>query len=116
VRWAMGVRVSPELTVPEVGEFVRRVFQSWLPLFPGPVQVQNVTVQTPLGESPEGLAGLRAKLTNTPEDSDYIIRKDLIGPKLINCIGIDSPGLTASLAIAEYVEKLENIRRKLSED
>lgn len=54
-------------------------------------------------------AGLRPRLVNTGSlDKDFIIHeesaKNLTG--LINLIGIESPGLTASLAIAEVVERM----------
>lgn len=54
-------------------------------------------------------AGIRPKLSG-PEGKfrDFIIRKETENnqPGLINLIGIESPGLTSSLAIAEYVEDL----------
>ncbi|MBS3808176.1 MAG: NAD(P)/FAD-dependent oxidoreductase [Bacteroidales bacterium] len=54
-------------------------------------------------------AGIRPKLQK-PGDSirDFIIREEGERgfPHFINLIGIESPGLTASLAIAEYVAKL----------
>jgi len=48
-------------------------------------------------------AGVQAKLKN---QFDWVIEPDENYPKLINLIGIDSPGLTACLAIAKYVEEL----------
>lgn len=48
-------------------------------------------------------AGNRAKLKT---GGDFIIRKDAKYPDAINLIGIESPGLTASLAIAEFVKNL----------
>ena len=45
-------------------------------------------------------SGIRAKLS-IDHDSDFIIRADLTNPIFINNIGIDSPGLSASMAIAE---------------
>jgi L-2-hydroxyglutarate oxidase LhgO len=54
-------------------------------------------------------AGIRPKLTGPGEpDADFEIQgPDLHGaPGLINLLGIESPGLTASLAIAAYVEQL----------
>ena len=48
-------------------------------------------------------SGIRAKLKDY---YDFVIERDLDYPNLINLIGIDSPGLTASLAISKYVKKL----------
>ncbi len=45
-------------------------------------------------------AGIRAKLHGHP---DFVIERDAKHPNCINLIGIDSPGLTSSLAIAKYV-------------
>jgi L-2-hydroxyglutarate oxidase LhgO len=55
------------------------------------------------------MAGIRPKLQAAGEDfRDFVIqeesRRDL--PGLINLVGIDSPGLTAALAIAEYVSAM----------
>ena len=48
-------------------------------------------------------AGVRPKLA--PERSDFVVqsRRDHGVPGLINLYGIESPGLTASLALADYV-------------
>jgi len=48
-------------------------------------------------------AGIRAKLSGY---YDYVIERDPIYDNFINLIGIDSPGLTSSLAIAEYTLKM----------
>ncbi len=47
--------------------------------------------------------GLRPKLRSPtdPAEKDFVISQDL--PALINLVGIESPGLTAAPAIAEYV-------------
>ncbi|MBN2531792.1 MAG: NAD(P)/FAD-dependent oxidoreductase [Spirochaetales bacterium] len=55
------------------------------------------------------MAGIRAKRQAPGVDfADFIItgENDKGLPGLINCIGIESPGLTSCLAIAEYVEKI----------
>jgi L-2-hydroxyglutarate oxidase LhgO len=45
-------------------------------------------------------SGIQARCPGYP---DWIIEADPLAPALINLIGVDSPGLTASLAIANYV-------------
>jgi L-2-hydroxyglutarate oxidase LhgO len=47
--------------------------------------------------------GIRAKLQGR---SDFVIERDAKDPRCINLLGIDSPGLTASLAIARYVRDM----------
>jgi len=56
-----------------------------------------------LEELQPDMAGIRPKLQG-PDDPwcDFAIAEDV--PGLVNLVGIDSPGLTASLAIAEEVE------------
>jgi L-2-hydroxyglutarate oxidase LhgO len=56
-----------------------------------------------------GYAGIRTKLkTLSGAPSDFIVRNEKASglPGLVNLFGIESPGLTSSLAIAERVETL----------
>ena len=47
--------------------------------------------------------GISAKLKN---QCDFVVERDPKHPNCINVVGINSPGLTASLAIANYVREL----------
>lgn len=51
------------------------------------------------------MAGIRPRLAADKEFNDFIISEEgkYSFPNVINCIGIESPGLTSSLAIAEYI-------------
>lgn len=52
-----------------------------------------------------GMAGIRPKLQGPNDDfADFIIRQD--APGFINLVGIESPGLTASPAIARFVSQM----------
>ena len=53
-------------------------------------------------------AGIRPKLVSKESKiaADFVIRKEEGFPGFINLLGIESPGLTSSLAIAEYVGTL----------
>ncbi|MDD4004440.1 MAG: NAD(P)/FAD-dependent oxidoreductase, partial [Elusimicrobiaceae bacterium] len=56
-------------------------------------------------------AGIRPRLACYPGTApDFIIRREADKglPDMINLIGIDSPGLTSSLAIAEHIQRLVN--------
>ena len=51
-------------------------------------------------------AGVRPKRATHNGTSDFTIRLERAVPPFINLIGIDSPGLSASMGIAQYVLKL----------
>jgi len=51
-------------------------------------------------------AGIRPKLSRDGLEEDFIISLDRNQPPLINLIAIESPGLSSSMAIAEYVSDL----------
>src|SRR5205823_2055878 len=51
-------------------------------------------------------AGIRPKGVTPNGKSDFTIRLDQAVPPLINLIGIDSPGLSASMAIARHVAEI----------
>jgi hypothetical protein len=51
-------------------------------------------------------AGIRPKHTPATGISDFLIRLESGSPPLINLIGIDSPGLSASLGIGRHVGDL----------
>ncbi len=51
-------------------------------------------------------SGIRPKLKNWEKESDFIVKLDRNDPPFVNLIGIESPGLTSSMAIAIHIEKL----------
>jgi len=54
------------------------------------------------------MSGIRPRLSAQKDFNDFIISEETSRgfPGLINCIGIESPGLTASLAIAEHITRI----------
>ncbi|MCX7703911.1 MAG: NAD(P)/FAD-dependent oxidoreductase [Planctomycetota bacterium] len=70
-------------------EFISRV----QPFFPV-LRVENLRLE---------YAGIQAKPAHT---DDFTIKRSRIHPHMINLVGIDSPGLTSSLAVAKFVALL----------
>ena len=57
------------------------------------------------------MSGIRPKLQGPNDDfRDFVIKEDT--PGFINLVGIESPGLTASPAIARFVKKNTSADRK----
>ena len=53
-------------------------------------------------------------MTGDRRKSDFIISVDREDPPLINLVGIESPGLSAALAIARYVAELPCVRKRFN--
>lgn len=60
-------------------------------------------------------SGIRPRVvTNSRSKSDFIVSVDREDPPLINLIGIESPGLSAALALARYVCDLPSLRSRFT--
>jgi glycerol-3-phosphate dehydrogenase len=56
-------------------------------------------------------SGTRPKRAGSDGNSDFVIRLETAIPPYINLIGIDSPGLSASMAIARHVTRIILLQR-----
>lgn len=60
-----------------------------------------------LADLQPGGSGIRAKLHGPDKGfADFLVQRDTANPRVIQASGIDSPGLTSSLAIGERVAKI----------
>jgi L-2-hydroxyglutarate oxidase LhgO len=60
-----------------------------------------------LSDLQPGGSGIRAKLHGPDATfADFLIQRDTVNPRVIQASGIDSPGLTSSLAIGERVARI----------
>jgi L-2-hydroxyglutarate oxidase LhgO len=68
---------------------------------------QKLLPELTLGDLQPGGTGIRAKLQGPTDDfKDFLIERDAVNPRVIQAAGIDSPGLTSSLAIGERVASI----------
>jgi L-2-hydroxyglutarate oxidase LhgO len=68
---------------------------------------QHLLPWVTLNDLQPGGSGIRAKL-HGPEATfaDFLVQRDTVNPRVIQASGIDSPGLTSSLAIGDRVAKI----------
>jgi L-2-hydroxyglutarate oxidase LhgO len=60
-----------------------------------------------LADLQPGGSGIRAKLHGPGQTfADFLVQRDTVNPRVIQASGIDSPGLTSSLAIGERVARI----------
>jgi L-2-hydroxyglutarate oxidase LhgO len=72
-------------------------------LEPARVLLQDIT----LGDLRLSGSGIRPKLHPVGERfEDFMIRRDTVNPRVIQAAGIESPGLTSSLAVGEMVAQI----------
>lgn len=68
---------------------------------------QSLLPELTIADLQPGGTGIRAKLQGpTDPFKDFLIERDASNPRVIQAAGIDSPGLTSSLAIGEHVASI----------
>lgn len=68
---------------------------------------QHLLPWVTLADLQPGGSGIRAKLHGPDlKFADFLVQRDTINPRVIQASGIDSPGLTSSLAIGERVARI----------
>jgi L-2-hydroxyglutarate oxidase LhgO len=81
--------------------------QDRLPLEAFLEETQALLPAVTLADLQPGSSGIRAKLCPPAEPfADFMIRRDVVNPHVVQVAGIDSPGLTSSLAIGARVASL----------
>lgn len=71
--------------------------------------IQAYWPEVPASALQAAYAGVRAKLSGPGQkNADFLVQGPDVHsvPGLINCFGIESPGLTSALALAEHVQAL----------
>jgi L-2-hydroxyglutarate oxidase LhgO len=99
------VRFGPDVEWVDTIDY--RVDASRLPLFEA--AIRRYWPGLPSGALQPDYAGVRPKIArSSPHDTDFVIQTEATHkvPGLINLYGIESPGLTSSLALAERVASL----------
>jgi glycerol-3-phosphate dehydrogenase len=81
----------------DIGRYPKEVFLKAAQKFFPDIKEDNLV---------KSYAGIRPKLSKDGKEDDFIISVDRNKPPLINLVGIESPGLSSSMAIAEYVSEL----------
>lgn len=60
-----------------------------------------------LNDLQPGGSGIRAKLHGPDAKfADFLVQRDAVNPRVIQASGIDSPGLTSSLAIGDLISRI----------
>jgi L-2-hydroxyglutarate oxidase LhgO len=98
-----GVRFGPDVEKEPLKEENYFVDESRREEFYNAIKTYFPSVQ--LEDLYPDMAGIRPRLAADKDFNDFIIKEESVSglPQIINLVGIESPGLTASMAIAEYV-------------
>ena len=70
------------------------------------IEEANQLISTKITELHSDFSGIRPKIRYDGQINDFIIKEETEFDNFYNLIGIDSPGLTSSLAIADFLYEL----------